>query len=120
MTASRKKRIWCVADFAQHAYGDDAPAARLRARRFLLRLHEKHGGKLLIPSQGTNREYTFFPSTLARLEPDLFTPIESVEYRLDELEDDVGELRVHQKRIVAQVGQNTRDVARLSKRARVA
>lgn len=104
----RKKRVWTVADFALHAYADDSPAACLRARRLLKRLDEKHGGALLVPSKGTNREYTFAPATLARLEPDLFAPIESLEVRFDALEEDVGELRADQRRIVSQVGANTR------------
>ena len=112
-TPPRKKRVWTVADFAQHAYNDASPPACRRARRALKALDAKHGGKLLIPSAGTNREYTFYPSRLAKLEPDLFTPVESLEFRIDELEDDVADVRVAQKRIVSQVGQNTRDIDRL-------
>ena len=108
MTSPRKKRVWNVADFAAHA-----GLSHRSARRLLKRLDERHRGRLLMPSGGTNREYSFFPAVLARLEPDLFAPIESIEYRLDELEDDVAEMRVREKRIVAQVGQNTRDIARI-------
>ncbi len=114
--ALRKKRVWSVADFALHAYGESSPAACLRARRFLKRLDAKHDGELLQPSKGTNREYTFMPATLARLEPDLFEPIESLEVKLDALEEDVGELRADQRRIVMQTGANTREIQRLKTR----
>src|SRR5688572_13294587 len=72
VTAPRKKRVWTVADFARHAYGgdDSGPACR-RARRWLKRLDAKHGGQLLIPTTGVNREFTFYPAVLARLEADL-------------------------------------------------
>ncbi len=108
MTSPRKKRVWNVADFAAHA-----GLSHRGARRLLKRLDERHGGRLLMLSGGTNREYTLFPAVLARLEPDLFAPIESIEFRLDELEDDVAELRVREKRIVAQVGSNTRELAKM-------
>jgi len=105
--------VWTVADFATHAYSDDSEAACLRARRFLKRLDTKHRGRLLIPSRGTNRAFVFYPSVLARLEPDLFTPVESIEFRLDAVEDDVAEVRRHQRIIASSVGQNARDIARL-------
>ncbi|MGE0792470.1 MAG: hypothetical protein AB7S26_42740 [Sandaracinaceae bacterium] len=106
--APRKKRVWTVADFARHANLTHRPA-----RRMLTRLNAKHGGRLLIPSAGANREYRFYPSTLARLEPDLFTPVESLEFRVEALEEELGAARADQKRIAAQVGKNTRDVAQL-------
>lgn len=120
----RRSRIWTCADFARHAYGEDTPAARLRARRFLRRLDAKHGGALLRPSAGTNREYTLLPAALAQLEPDLFTPIESLEFRLEELED-VSDRQADQLRgladghraLGAQTARNTSDIARLRARA---
>lgn len=119
MTSTRKARVWSVADFARHVFGctgEPSPAQHLKARRMLRRLNAKHAGALLIPSAGTNRAYTFYPATLARLEPDLFTPVESLEFRLDGVEEELAELRVTQRRTVAQVGQNTRDIARLRTR----
>lgn len=124
MTALRKKRVWTVADFARHAYGEDSEPARRRARRHLLRLDAKHGGQLLIPTTGTNREYTFYVATLARLEAELFTPVESLEFRVDELETTVGDsferLSADAKIHGAQIAQNSRDIARLKARVRVA
>ena len=107
----RKKRIWTVADFAVHIGWHF-----LRARRFLLKLNEKHQGRLLIPSNGTNRGWTFYPATLARLEPDLFAPIESIEVRLDEVEEGLGEVRADLRRTVLQTGANTRDIAKIRSR----
>lgn len=108
----RKKRIWSASDFAQHAFSDPTPAGRRRALRFLKRLDGRHGGRLLIPAAGT-REFTFYPATLARLEPDLFTPIESLEFRLDAVEEALDETRSEQRDVVSQVRQNSRDIAAL-------
>lgn len=112
----RKQRVWTVALFAKHAYDDDSPPACRRARRFLKKLDAKHHGRLLIPTDGANREFTFLPSVLARLEPDLFTPIASVEFRLEAVEEDVGELRASQRRTIGQVGYLSREVTKLQKR----
>lgn len=121
---SAKSRIWTCADFARHVYGEVTPAAQLRARRFLKRLDAKHGGGLLVPSAGTNREYTLVPAVLVRLEPDLFAPIESLEYRLEELEDvcdrqaeQLRGLAVQQRALGAHTAQNTRDIARMRQRS---
>jgi hypothetical protein len=102
-----KRRVWSVADLAAHA-----GISHGRALRLLKRLNKKHRGKLLVPSAGANREYTFLPATLARLEPDLFAPVEDLEPRVTELEETVAELRAAQKRTVLQVGNNTRAIAR--------
>lgn len=88
-TPPRKARVWTVADFARHVFGctgEPSPAQHLRARRMLRRLNAKHGGALLMSSAGQNRAYTLYPATLARLEPDLFAPVESLEFRIEELE----------------------------------
>lgn len=108
MKPPRKRRVWKVADFAAHA-----GLSHGQAKRLLKRLDAKHGGRLLIPSEGANREYTFFPAVLSKLEPDLFSPIESVEFRLEEVEESVGELRADHRRIASQVGANTRQIAQL-------
>ncbi len=104
--------MWTCAEFAQHAYDDASPQACRRARRFLKKLDAKHGGKLLIPTEGTNREFTFYPAVLARLESDLFTAVESLEFRVDELEEGLDRVREDQRAVVSQVRQNSRDIAR--------
>ena len=108
---TRKKRVWTVADFAHHA-----GISPRQARRLLLRLDAKHKRKLLIPSTGTNRVYTLFPAVLARLEPDLFAPIESLEFRVEALEEDACTHARAQKMIASQVGANTREIERLKRR----
>ncbi len=110
MSAARKRRIWSVSDFAEHV-----GISHLRARRWLKRLDEKHGGRLLIPSTGMNRAFRLMPATLCKLEPDLFSPVESVEFRLDALEETTEALKLDQRRVIAQVGQNTRDIARIQR-----
>lgn len=117
---SRKKRVWTCADFAKHAYDDDSPQACRRARRFLKKLDAKHGGQLLTPTTGTNREFTFCPATLSRLEPDLFTAVESLEFRVEALEDTTDAMKLDQRRIVSHVGSISRDVDRLRARRRSA
>lgn len=115
--SGRRKRVWTVADFARHAFDGDAsdPACR-RARRILVRLDAKHGGKILIATPGTNRLFTFYPAVLARLEPDLFAPIESLEFRVEDIEDRLDEAIANERMIAAQVRQNTSDVATLQRR----
>jgi hypothetical protein len=109
----RKRRVWTVGDFAAHA-----GLSHGRALRLLKRLDDKHRGAVLIPSAGSNRSYTLFPATLARLEPDLFAPIESLEFRVEALEESADGMKLDQRRIVLQVGQNTRDIARIRSYAR--
>ncbi len=104
----RKKRVWNVSDFAEHAQ-----LSHGQAKRLLKKLDARHGGRLLIPSDGANREYTFYPAVLSRLEPDLFAPVESLEFRLEELEEKVDEQGANQKRIASQVGYLTRKVEQL-------
>lgn len=114
MSLSRK-RVWSVADFADHAH-----IGHRVARRILRRIDVKHGGKLLIPSEGTNRGYSFWPAVLWKLEPDLFTEIESVAFRLDALEDAFGDMRVQQRATILQTGANTREIAKMQRRSRAA
>jgi hypothetical protein len=113
MTPPRKQRIWDVATFARHAYGDESPAAHVRARRALKKLDAKHGGALLVSSEGRNRCYTFYPATLFALEPDLFAPVENLEARIDAAEDAVDEMRDNERAIVGQVRTNSRAIAKL-------
>lgn len=101
--------MWNVSDFAEHAQ-----LSHGQAKRLLKKLDAKHGGRLLIPSEGVNREYTFFPAVLSRLEPDLFAPVESLEFRVEELEERFDEYGANQKRIASQVGYLTRKTEQLS------
>lgn len=114
MTTLARKRVWSAADFARHAFSDDSDAACRRARRLLKKIDDRHNGRLLMsaPTGG----FTFYPSVLVRLEPDLFTPIESLEFRLDTLEEDVAETRRATKMIATQTGANTRDISKLKSR----
>jgi hypothetical protein len=104
----RKKRIWNVADFAEFT-GLSHKAAKARLKTY----NEQMNGMLLVPSRGANREYTFLPSVLARAISGLFDPIESLEVRVDELEDKVGELHQAQRIVAQQCGTNTRDIGKL-------
>jgi hypothetical protein len=122
----RRKRIWNVADFAEFS-GLSHKAARARLKRYDKAL----GGALLSPSLGTNREYTFQPAFLARVIREaigdtrleeaigLFEPIDSVDMRVDALEDRLDDMHQAQRITAMQTGQNTRDIARL-RRARAA
>lgn len=112
-TPARKKRVWTCAEFAKHAYDDDSPQACRRARRFLIKLNAKHGGALFLPSTGTVREYHFYPATLARLEADLFTAVESLEFRVDACEEAIDEMKANERDIVAQIRQNSRDIVKM-------
>ena len=117
-TPPRRARVWATIDFARHLYGTPSPsrAQHLRARRMLRRLNAKHGGQLLTPSEGTNRGYTLCPSVLARLEPDLFTPVESLEFRIEELED-VADRQTEQIQALAlRTTEHGREIARLRNR----
>lgn len=117
---SRRRRIWTVADFARHVFGSDSENTCRRARRVLKRLDAKHGGKLLIPSPGTNRQFHFYLATLRRLEAELFEPVDSLEGRVEALEESVSEgferVSSDQRMIAATVGQHSRDLARRAAR----
>lgn len=111
MSALRKKRLWTAADFAEFLGGGITPRA---ARELLKRWDAESGGKLLIPTTGTNRLFRFAPAMLLKLHPEIFDRVESLEGRVEELEEQLGDVKARQKRIVAQVGQNTRDIAKHS------
>lgn len=115
MTPPRKLRIWDVATFAKHAY-DDSQAAHTRAKRMLLKLNAKHGGALLLPSEGRTRSHTFYVATLYRLEPDLFAPVEDLTARIDALEEQFEELKANERAIVDQVAANSRAIASMRRR----
>lgn len=96
------KRIWTTGDLARHV-----GISRRRALRLLRKLDTKHGGQLLIPSNGVNREFTFYVSTLARLEPEMVqvkqTTEEEILARLAELEEKIAEQVSNHRRIAKQV-----------------
>lgn len=118
---SRKRRLWTVADFALFVLDDDSRAACRRAKRLLVRLNEKHDRTIL---HWDGRKFVFFPATLARLEADLFAPIESIEFRLEALEamaeEGIERLSAEHRQIASQTAQNTREIARLKSRGRAA
>lgn len=111
----KRKRVWNVRDFAAHL-GISTKAART----LLKRLNDELDGGLLMTTGGKKPEYTFFPARLARDKPEIFEWFESLESRVDELEEGLGDVKAAQRRIVAQVGQNTRDVAKIRSRGRAA
>lgn len=114
--ALRRKRLWTASDFADFL-GEGITARQARA--ILKRWDEESGGKLLIPSTGANRLFRFIPAMLMKMHPEIFDRVESLEGRVEDLEEQLGETRAHQKRIVAQVGQNTRDIVRHGEQLRL-
>ena len=118
---SRKKRVWSVAEFALFVLSDDSKAACKRALRMLNRLDVKHDGAVLHRDAG---KYYVYPATLARLEADLFAPIESLEFRVEALEELTEEglerLSADNRCLAAQTAQNTRDISKLRSRGRAA
>lgn len=111
MNALRKKRLWTVADFAAWLGIKRKPALAL-----LKRLDEELGSTLLMTSKGKKPEYTFFPALLAKAKPEIFERVEGLEMRVNELEERVGEISATQRRAIAQMGQNSRDIVRLQSR----
>ncbi len=109
----RRKALWTVADFARYLGLEDPR----RARRALLRYNEAFDGKLLRPSRGANREYTFFWAQLAKHDAAIFLddPIDA-QARFDTVEDLVADLERAFRVVAAQTGQNTRDLARMKSR----
>jgi hypothetical protein len=107
MTMKKTKRIWGCVDFAEHA-----GTSYIKARRTLQRLHEQSGGKLFLPRRSKNTPLTFYRATLFKLQRDLFAPIEDIEPRVEELEEQLAETRAHLKRVVATVGDVNRGLAR--------
>lgn len=108
MASLREKRVWDVADFAEHA-----GIGHMAARRLLLKLDAKHGGRLLTPTSGANRKYTFRPVTLRKLEPEYFESVESLEFRIEELEEAMATTAAALRRLSSQVGANTRQIVAL-------
>lgn len=107
-TKLKDKRVWTVSDFAELAGLSHVPA-----RRLLLKIDAKHRGRLLTRSEGTNRMYTFRPATLRRLEPEYFEPVESLEFRVEELEEGLATVTAALRRVATQVGAHTRQLMTL-------
>lgn len=91
-----------------------------QARELLKRLNEEVGGTLLRTTGGKKPEYTFFPAVLAKAKPEVFERLESLEEKVENLLEWREEQDGRTKRIVAQTGQNTRDIARIRSRERAA
>lgn len=102
------KRIWTATDLAR-----ELGWAPLRARRLLLKLDAKHGGTLLLPREGPNAPHAFYVAVLRKLEPDLLTPLETLEARIDELTEDLAAMRRDVKYVAGAVAMNTRGLARV-------
>lgn len=107
----RRKRFWNVADFAEFA-GLTHKVAKARLKTY----NEQMNGMLLTPSRGTNREYTFLPSRLSRAIPDMFEPIDSVEFRVNDLEDKIEKMHHAQRIVAVQTGANTNEIERLKRK----
>lgn len=70
-------------------------------------LDRRHAGKLLAGRA------TFPRRRLAKLEPELFVEVDCLDWRVDALEEEIAAMRERGRMIVAQVAQNSRDVARM-------
>lgn len=102
-----RKRVWTVADVAEHVFSDRSFAACRRAKRILSRLDARHGGQIVT----RGRTWTVRVATLRRLEPGLFVPLEALEWRVDAVEEEIDETRIASAKVAAQCAQNVRDLA---------
>lgn len=101
--------MWDVADVAKHL--GMSPWA---AKRRLLRLDREHPG-LLERSAGKNRRFTVVVARLRECCPELFRPVEDLEGQVEELREEVAELRRFLKIVVSQVGANTRSIEKVKR-----
>jgi hypothetical protein len=116
MIAPRRKRIWSIADFAMHAYGEaDEPACR-RAKRFLLKLNAKHGGQLLIKSECASRGYSIIIAKLRKLEAELFEPVEPLEFKVEELAELLEQMKSNERAMVKEISRHSLEIIRLKAR----
>lgn len=115
VTEIRRKRMWTVTDFA--TFMGITPR---QARAMLKRLDAETGGMLLLKSGGKKPEYTFFPATLAKVKPEAFERMETLDARISTVEAQLESLRREQRMIVAQTGQNSRDISRIRAKDRAA
>lgn len=79
-------------------------------------LNAESGGKLLMRTNGANRGYSLLVAELWKLLPGLFEPIECLEFRIEKLEEQQEEAKANERAIVAQVKQNSRDIATMRMR----
>lgn len=110
----RRRAYWSVADFARYT---GVPVHT--ARRVLLRYNDAVGGTLLRPSSGANRRYGFYWALLAQHAPEAFldNPIE-MQDRVDTAERLISDIHESLRSTRSQVGWITREVTRLSARAK--
>jgi hypothetical protein len=111
----RKKRLWNVADFAAWC-----GISHKQALSLLKQLNAETGGMLLRTSGGKKPEYTFFVAALAKVKPEIFERVDSLEARVDLLEEQMSERVVRERQIASQVGANSRDIVKLQRRPRAA
>lgn len=109
----RRKPVWSVADFAFYSH------VTPKVARSRLRTYDRQLGGLLIMRRGVDAGWwEISAAKLAKL--GLFEPIDSLVIRVEALEDVVDQLATTDRRIAGQVGQNTRDIAKMRSRTRVA
>lgn len=113
MSASKKKRVWSVGDFAEHV-----GINHRQAKRLLQRLDREMKGRLLLPSEGANRQYKFVRAVLARARPEYFEDVESAEERIEELEEKVSEALRMLRMLGFQTGANSAAIAQLQQGVR--
>ncbi len=73
------------------------------------------GGALIVDVGGCVG-WTFSPVKLRKMKPELFESLESVEARLEDLEESQGTNQIVQQRLANAVAQITRDVAKVHAR----
>ncbi len=107
--ALRRKALWRVSDLAAYM-----GASHKTAMGILQRYNAALGGKLLRPSRGSCRVYTFLWRPLAKHDPGLFLddPLNELE-RLDAVEDQSTDVFERVRMLTFQTGQNSRDIAKL-------
>lgn len=101
----KRKRLWTIADLAQHM---GIPPRRARA--FVRRLNEKHGGKI-VRYEGCG--YVIDRARLRRAMPDLFLEPNSLEMRVERIEEGIEEIKRLNAMIEAQLRMNIADVAKI-------
>ena len=61
-----------------------------------------------------------FVAALAKVKPEIFERVDSLEARVDSLEEQMSERVLRERQIASQVGQNTREIGKLQRRPRAA
>lgn len=111
----RKKRLWNVSDFALWC-----GIGHKQALSLLKQLNAETGGMLLRTGNGKRPEYTFFVAALAKVKPEVFERVDSLEARVDNLEEQMSERVLRERQIASQVGANSREIVKLQRRPRAA